>query len=421
MKKTWLWYLYDFANSFASIVLIFYYPLILSEKGASNAWIGVSASVATGILLLVLPYLGSLSDKIGKRILFIRIGSLIMAFSLIIMSFIIKNNQSFNLVILFSLSSFYILFQVCFQSSFNIYTAMLRQISNQDNNVKISGIGFGLGQFGNALAIGIIGSIIGTGIYVFGLNDKTLAIFLGAILFLLISSFFFIQKEPERESGVVNFSFSYKKFLIKIFKNKKVFFYLIGYSLLADALLTFQLYTALYVNRVFNFSDKAVMYVAVIGLIFSAIGSFLANKFVRKIKDKNKTLRIAGISYGVCFGLCALMPVSPIIVYLVLSLTGFFYGTLFSLFRVIYSEISPVDSQGEFFSLFTVFERAASVVGPLVWLGTFYLLKGFGESIQYRGSIVFLMLICFIGIFFLRKSEQQQKLDSANPLFVAPQ
>lgn len=404
MNKIRLWYLYDFANSFASVVLLFYYPLILSERGASDAWIGVSASIATGILLLVLPYIGALSDRTGKRIFFIKIGSILMILSLLAMSFIVKNSETFGLVILFSLSFLYVLFQVCFQGSYMVYSAMLRDISDSINNVKVSGEGYGFGQLGNAVALGIIGLIIGTQVVIWGLSGKTLALFLGAILFLILSSFFFRQKESIKSNFIV--PFSYGEFFRKITKNKRVFHFLIGYSLLADAILTFQLYVALYVKNVFSFSDNSVSYVGIAGLVFSVLGAFLTNKFVNKVKDKNKVLRIAGISYGICFGLCACMPLINIAIYISVSLCGFFYGVLFSLFRVIYSEISPEDSQGEFFSVFTVFERAASVIGPLVWLLTFYLLRSFGESIQYRGSVLLLMIVCFVGIYYLKKSEK---------------
>ena len=42
MTKIQLWYLYDFANSFASSVVIFYFPLLLLRGGAGDTWIGIS-------------------------------------------------------------------------------------------------------------------------------------------------------------------------------------------------------------------------------------------------------------------------------------------------------------------------------------------------------------------------------------------
>ncbi len=404
MKKIWLWYLYDFANSFATVVLLFYYPLILSEKGASDTWIGVSASISTGLLLLILPYIGFLSDRTGRRIYFIRIGAIAMIFSLVLISFIVRNNEFFNIAILLLLTFLYILFQVFSQGSVSLYSAMIRKISNSNNNIKISGQGYGFGQMGNALAIVIISLIIGTSVTIFGLNGKTLAIFLGAIFFFILSFIFLIQKENIEIKPLIKFS--YKDFFKAIVNNNKIIYFLIGYSLLADAVLTLQLYIALYVSKVFSFSDVGVSYIAITGLFFSTIGAFITNKFVKKIKNKNLSLRVAGISYAVCFGLCAFMPVIPIAVYIGIGLSGLFFGILFSLFRVIYSEISPENSQGEFFGIFTVFERAASVIGPLIWILTFYLLRNLGESIAYRGSVLLLMVICFVGVYFLKKGEK---------------
>lgn len=405
MKKVIrLWYLYDFANSFASIVLIFYYPLVLAERGASNAWIGISASIATGILLLILPYLGSYSDRTGKRIFFIRIASVLMVASLFVLAFLMQNLEVFSTSILLVLSFFYILFQVCFQGSYVFYSAMLRTITDTENNTKVSGVGLGLGQLGNAVALGIIGPIIGSSLVIIGLSGKPLALLLGGILFAFISIPFLRQKDLKND--VEKIGFSYKVFLKKIFSEKRIFFFLVGYSLLADSILTFQLYLTLYITKIFGFSDKLVTYAGMVGLIFAVLGGFMASKFVYKLKDKEKALRVSSIFYAVTFCIFALVPKVPFLVFVALALGGIAYGLLFSLARAVYSEISPEKNQGEFFSLFTVFERAASVVGPLVWLLTFYLLKNFGENVQYRGSMLLLVLVCLCGFYYLVKSNR---------------
>lgn len=399
-----LWYLYDFANSFASIVLIFYYPLILLEKGASNNWIGISASIATGILLIILPYLGAYSDRTGRRIYFIRIASALMVVSIIIMAFLTQRAGDFSTLALFVLSFLYIIFQVCFQGSYVFYSAMLRDMTDTDNNTKVSGAGLSFGQLGNALALGIIGAIIGSSLIIIGLSGKPLSLLIGGIMFAFISFPFLKQKDFKNNQERIGFS--YKKFLKEITSEKRIFFFLVGYSLLSDAILTFQLYLAIYVKKIFLFSDQWVAYVAIIGLVFTVVGGFLANRLAHKLKSKEKALRVSSLLYAVCFGLCAFIPQIPIFVFIIIALSGASYGLVFSLSRAVYSEISPIDKQGEFFSVYTVFERAASVIGPLVWLLTFYLLRNFGESIQYRGSILLLMVICLLGFFYLKKSNR---------------
>ena len=404
MKKIWLWYLYDFANSFASIVVIFYYPLILSEKGVSNAWIGFSASISTVILLLTLPYLGTSSDKTSRRIYFIRVASVLMVFSLIVIAFMTQKREIFDLPFLLILSGFYILFFVCFQGSYVFYSAILRSITSVENSVKVSGIGLGLGQLGNAIALGLIGPIIGSSLIIYGLQGKPLALLIGGFIFILFSLPFLLQKELKVNSTKIGFS--YKGFIKKIYAEKRIFYFLVGYSFLSDAILTFQLYITIYIKKVFSFSDQLVTYAGITGLVFGIVGGFLAYTLAKKLKNKERALGFSSVLYAFCFAACALIPSVPIFVFFGLAISGLSYGLVFSLARTIYSEITPEDKQGEFFSIFTVFERAASVVGPLVWLLTFFLLKSFGENIQYRGSVLLLVLVCFCGVYFLNKSKK---------------
>ncbi|MEK7106241.1 MAG: MFS transporter [Patescibacteria group bacterium] len=405
MKKAIrLWYLYDFANSFASIGLLFYYPLILSERGASDAWVGISASLATVVLLFILPSLGAYSDRTGKRIALIRLSSIVMVVSLVVLAFLLQRPDALTTPSLIVISIFYVLFHICFQSSSMFYSAMMRSITTNDTNAKVSGVGIGIGLLGNVLALGIAGAIAGSSLIIIGLSGKPSSLFVGAVLFALVSIPFFRQKDVVSVSDKL--SFSYKVFLKRLLSEKKVFLFLIGYSLLADAVLTFQLYIAVYTTKVFDFSDQMVIYAGITGLTFGIVGGLLANKLVRMVKDKEKALGFSALFYALCFGLCALMPKVPMFVFIGLALAGVSYGLVFSLARTVYSEITPEKGQGEFFSIFTVFERAASIVGPLVWILTFYFLRSYGEDIQYRGSVLLLMVVCLAGFYFLKKSRK---------------
>lgn len=404
-KAVKLWYLYDFANSFASIALLVYYPLMVTERGAGNGWIAVSASVATGILLLILPSLGAYSDRTGKRIGMIKICSALMVVSLVMIAFIMQWNESLDTMMLLIVSALYILFQVAFQGSYVFYSAMLRDIADQETNTEVSGIGLGIGQLGNAFALGIFVPILGSGLVIIGLSGKPLALLFGTLMFILLGTAFLLQREPSKPSDM--FEFSYKGFLKRLASDRRKLWFLVGYSLLADTILTFQLYVALYVQKVFDFSDTMVTFAGITGLLCGVAGGFLATRLVRNMKNKEAALGISSIFYAACFVLCAFTPAVPILIFIGLGIAGISYSLVFSLSRVVYSELSPDDRQGESFSVFTVFERAASIVGPLAWLLTFTLLKPMGEIVQYRGSVLVLGFICIAGYLFLRKSARK--------------
>ena len=87
-KQIRLWYLYDFANSFSSTVLIFYFPLIFVERGGLEEWIGIAASVSTILLLIFLPPLGRKADNTGRRLPLLTFGLGGMALSLVVLTYI---------------------------------------------------------------------------------------------------------------------------------------------------------------------------------------------------------------------------------------------------------------------------------------------------------------------------------------------
>jgi len=190
----------------------------------------------------------------------------------------------------------------------------------------------------------------------------------------------------------------------------EILFFIIGYALLSDAILTFQVYLTLFVKNVFDFSDKLVTYTGVTGLVFGIIGGFMANKFAVRLNSKERALGFSALLYAFCFALFALVPNVPFLVFIVMAICGLSYGLVFSLARAVFSEISPKEEQAEFFSIYTVFERAASILGPLLWILTFFLLKKFGEGIQYRGAVLFLMIICLVGYYYLRKSKNTSEV-----------
>ncbi|HYC34261.1 MAG TPA: MFS transporter, partial [Candidatus Paceibacterota bacterium] len=72
-KRIGLWLLYDFANSLAFANLSFYFTLwLVEDRNFSDMWVSIPAALATVCLLLTIPHFGSLSDRTGKRMVFLR-------------------------------------------------------------------------------------------------------------------------------------------------------------------------------------------------------------------------------------------------------------------------------------------------------------------------------------------------------------
>lgn len=419
MQKVRLWYLYDFANSFASSVVIFYLPLLLLQGGASDTWIGISTAISATILLLFYPALGRKSDQSQKtRMRYIQLSSIVMVIVLVTMGSL--TNQyvgNYSLSLLFALSLLYIIFQVSFQGSYVFYTAFMQDFENTGHNKdRVSSLGLGLGQLGNAVSIGTMGAfVVGGSVVVLGISGKSLALVLGAVLFIVLALPFLLQKLDGAAPREVETrkQFSFREFVGKIFSNKRLLYYLLGYMFVADSVTTLQVYLTLYLKNVFGFTDKMSSLAGVVSLVALFATCMLLGSLAHRMVNKNRLLSIAGAIYVSTFILFGLTPAIPSLAYLFLALAGIAYGLFFPLARSLYSDIVPKEEQAEHFSSFVIFERAAAIIGPIIWVIVYELLRSNSVEFRYRANLMVLSLIAMIGLYLIKKSFALKNFQTA--------
>ena len=122
---------------------------------------------------------------------------------------------------------------------------------------------------------------------------------------------------------------------------------------------------------------------------------------VTKIASPTKVLFYSALVYMFCACLFAIASPSLYKIFVLLACSGLSYGLVFSLGRAVYAEIIPLHSQHEYFGFFTVFERMAAVVGPIVWTATFLMMADFGKVVQYRISVFGLAVVTFCAFMLL--------------------
>jgi UMF1 family MFS transporter len=190
--------------------------------------------------------------------------------------------------------------------------------------------------------------------------------------------------------------------MLAIIKNdRRLLMFLIAMLLLYDTILTLQLYITSYLKTVFGFSESLVLYAGVTGLFFGIIGAALGGVIATRFSLPTKILAISAVLYALCALLFAFSFNNATFVIVLLALCGIAFGLVFSLGRTVYALIIPNESQHEYFGIFTVFERMAAVVGPLLWTATFLLTSAFGEVVQYRASVFGLAIVALLAFFIL--------------------
>lgn len=416
-RDIWLWALYDFANSIAFAGVMFYFGLwFVADMGGSDLWVSVAVSFVTILLLFTLPLLGHVSDRLRRRMPFLAALSFLCMLSLLLLGFYANSITSLTPFALIVTIALYSCFQYFYQGSFAFYDAYLQDLKRTGMPIeKISGIGMAMGQLGNLFGLALLMSFVLGKVSFIPLSGKPAAFIVAGVFFLLffLPVFFWLKDarivasyESERSAIGKTVRETWKD-LRNLRRYPGVAPFMISYCLFADALLTLSIFATLYLDVVGNLSDvqkNAVIFGAV---LFGILGACMSSQFVRWCGGMKKTIVIFVVAWAFClilFGIAS----NPFIFMLITILNGFAFSVLFALSRAFYSQLIPKEKQAELFSIYILFERAASIFGPMIWSGTAFFFASYGPD-KYRFSVFALALLVFLSLIPLRFVPEMRK------------
>ena len=399
------WYLYDFANSLLIINITLYFSQwVVIDKKVSDFWFAVPFVIATLILVFLSPYAGELGDRKGKHyIIFVltTLGAIGAAFLMFLIGRL-SGNVTLALVL-------YGAYQLLIQTTFIPYDAFLKYLVGEGNYGKVSGIGFAFGQAGNILGLLLTLPIIRGQITFLG-SDRLVPMLAGGILFLILAlpSFFLLRIKQVQVNLPVNPSF-----FSSLFKNLKesksrpgVLPFLLSFYFFSDAILTLNLFSAIYLQNVFSAPDTfkvKILILVFLGFLFGAFGSGA----VSDIFGHRRVLLLA--LAGTAASIAAIALVGNLgILLLLFQVFGFAIGVVYATSRAYLASLIPPEESGKFFGLYVFAERFASVVGPLVWGITIW---GFSAKFpfNYRLAALAMAGLVIIGILPLVLNKEKMK------------
>jgi len=399
-RDLWLWALYDFADSLGFVGLTFYFGLwFIADLHGSDLWMSGAVALSTIALFFTLPFLGHLSDVMRRRMPFLTTMAVLSILSLLALGIVGSRVQSLTTRTTFIIIFLYFLFQFFYQAAFTFYNAFLRDLADENRSVeKVSGFGSGLGQVGNLIGLSLLFPVAQGTFPIFGVTGKPAVFIAAGLLFLLFSLpvFLFLREQGSngpirRHAGVMKTFGETLRDFRAIRRYPGVLAYIITYYLFADAVLTLTLFVTLYMRVVGRFGSAHMMIILLIGAFFTMIGAYTSPLFVTLFGGRKRAITVF-ICLWTVFMIAFALAASPVIFAIVVLLNGFAYGVLFSLSRSFYAILVPAEKQAEFFSVYVLFERAASILGPLVWSGAALLFISFGDD-RYRFSMFALALI----------------------------
>lgn len=388
-KNLFLWSLYDFANSIVYISFLLYFAQwLVIDAGLSDLWYNGLFAIATVFLLFSAPVMAARVDKHGGGKSFLNFAT--------IATLVGYGGATFfaylGIAYLVPAAASFLIGQYFYQLSFVFYTPMLVQIATPEYRARASGIG----QFANAL-----GQISGVLIALPFAASRTGPLIPSLVLFCILAlPMMLFFKERRTAIGNLVGTLEHQGFFKRLFRFLAVSAgapLLVAYFFFNDAIITLSNNYAIVLERIFAASDTQKSFLLLSILIMSALGGILAGWIVEKTSTR-KTLIGLIVGWVVMLPVLAAAPTFAIFSGLT-ALVGLLIGSSYSTARVYMSELLAPEEMTYGFSLFTLFERFASIVGPLAWGGTIALLSA--KAVGYRVAIVVMGGLILVGLLVL--------------------
>ncbi|MGD6802370.1 MFS transporter [Rossellomorea vietnamensis] len=407
------WMFYDWANSAYSIIIstaVFplFYKAAATNAGVSpsdsTAYLGYTIAIATFILAMLGPILGTIADYKGFKKKFF--------------TFFFGLGITATAVLAFIPSDQWLLLLICYtfaavgSAGANVfYDAFLTDVTSDERMNRISARGYGLGYIGSTIPFLISIAIIvlsqsGT-IPLSTTIASKIAFLITALwwglfaipMFKNVHQRYYIEPEPK---PVVN---SFKR-LAKTFKEIKkyraLFLFLLAYFFYIDGVGTIITMSTAYGSDL-GISSTSLLIILFVTQVVAAPFAVLYGRLSEKFTGK-KMLYVGIIIYiFVC--IYAYFLETTLDFWILAMLVATSQGGIQALSRSYFAKLVPKQNSNEFFGFYNIFGKFASIMGPLLVAVTAQVT---GDSSTGVFSLVVLFII---GIIILsRVPEPKQHL-----------
>lgn len=354
------WVLYDLANTiFVLGVTSRYFGVwVVEDQGGRDWQLSLAVNIAMIIVIVAAPWMGARSDHFGRRRPYLIAATFVTVAATAMLA-------SFGVVI--SLAAF-VVGQVGLNLGSIAYDAMLPDVSTVETRGRISGIGVAVGYVGSFIAVG-------TGIVLLEPYGYAVLFRTQAVLFFLFAlpAFLFIRERPRQvqEGMPPAASQTLRRMIVAWEKTRSyegVTRFLVARFFYTDAMNTVFIFVAIFARTEMGFSDRETDILTIVGIVMALIGALVAGRLTDLIGPR-KTLHGALYLWMIGIALAVVVGVSGAtqLGWLIGAIGGAGLGATAATDRVYMTRISPPSHLGEFYGLYAVVGRFATLFGPLVW------------------------------------------------------
>jgi UMF1 family MFS transporter len=403
------WVLYDLANTIFSMgVVSLYFSLYVGKAvGAEQAdrVYGVITAISMGIIFIVSPLIGAMTDRARRRMPFLIWSTIICC----LCTALLARGPFVLSAILFVVAN------AAYQAGLQFYDALLPEVTTEENRGRIGGIGVGVGYVGSYLAVGI-GLLFGT-------KDYPLLFTIIAVSFGLfaVPCFLFVRERgnphPRPIFGITMIEESTRQTWMTLQSGHRypgLLRFLLGRMFYTDAINTVISYMSLYTVNVAiatglsrHAGEVKAQVILMSAITAAVLGGFAWGWMVDRIGPKRTLTRVLWL-WMVIFALASAVGALhlPLVwMYVVASLAGIALGGIWAADRPYMLRLTPPDRVGEFYGLYGMVGRFSAVTGPMFWALTTYLAverAGLPPLTGQAIAILVLLLMVIVSFVILR-------------------
>lgn len=371
-EKSWMWY--DWGHSAYSVIIstaVFplFYKAAAEDAGVSaansTAYLGYAISISTLILALLGPIMGTIADYRGFKKTFFAGFSLLGIVATALLTFIPNNHWELLLVC-------YMFIAIGSAGANVFYDAFLVDVTDDERMNKVSARGFAIGYIGSTIPF-----IISIAIILLAQQEvlpitvtaaSQIAFFITALwwgVFTLpmlrnVRQKHYIPREPR----IITKSFKrLYETLKQIKQHRAIFLFLLAYFFYIDGVGTIiSMSTAYGADMGIESTDLLIILFVtqVVAAPFAILYGRLADRF------SGKTMLYVGICVYIVVCIYAYFMKSAFDFWVLAMLVATSQGGIQALSRAYFARMVPKENANQFFGFYNIFDKFASILGPLL-------------------------------------------------------
>lgn len=402
-RQRYGWYLFDFANSVLIINGGLYFPQwIVVDRGLSVLYFNLMITFVSLLLITTAPILGMIADRKVGYVVFLRLISAAMFIAAAALGVLTYVESDALLIVFLALAAFFVI-MYGYQLSLVFYNAMLGRLATSETYSKVSGLGLAYGWLGGVFGIVAIFPFVQGFVPYFQAAGREQAFLPAAVLFglLILFSLYLIRDDrptiaPTGRKSILGLYAEFYREVKTILHNKALIYFLVCYIFFAEAVLTIQNNSTLYLDVVMRYEDNVKALLFLLLLVMAAVGGVASGYGAFRYGIK-RCLSVTLTAWVVVLLLVSVTS-NQLLFVILFGVIGVLFGSLWNLSRVLFMLLIPSRKRGGYFGLYSSFERFTSLLGPVLWSAPVMLL---GAPGGYRVAIIEMAALLFVSLVVL--------------------